>query len=430
MSTVISSRPLSEKAFDEARQLMPGGVNSPVRAFKSVGGNPVFLEKAKGAYVWDIDGNQYVDYVGTWGPAILGHAHPEVISAIQKAAEFGTSFGAPTLLETELAKLVIEMVPSIEKVRFVNSGTEAVMSAIRLARAYTKRNKIIKFVGCYHGHSDYLLVKAGSGASTLSVPDSAGVPASTAAETLNADFNDVDSVASLFEQYPNDIAGILVEPVAGNMGCVPPLPGFLEGLRDLANQYGACLIFDEVMTGFRVSAGGAQALYGVIPDITCLGKIIGGGLPVGAYGGKKDIMACVAPEGGMYQAGTLSGNPLAMTAGIETLKRLQEPGVYDTLDERSKTLAGGLLEICRKKGIPAYGTQVGSMMTLFFVDGVVERYEDVCRFDKERFNRFFWSMMNQGIYLAPSQFEAAFVSLAHSAADIQKTLEAAELAIS
>lgn len=429
MPTTITSRPLSERAFEEASRLMPGGVNSPVRAFKSVGGNPVFIEKAKGAYLWDLDSNRYIDYVGTWGPAILGHTHPEVIAAIQKTAESGTSFGAPTLLETELAKLVIDMVPGIEKVRFVNSGTEAVMSAIRLARAYTDRSKIIKFVGCYHGHSDYLLVKAGSGASTLSVPDSAGVPASTAAETLNADFNDLDSVASLFEQYPDAIAGILIEPIAGNMGCVPPETGFLEGLRDLANQYNACLIFDEVMTGFRVSPGGAQELYGVTPDITCLGKIIGGGLPVGAYGGKKEIMACVAPEGTMYQAGTLSGNPLAMTAGIETLKRLRTPGVYEQLDDISRTLASGLLSICRNKGVPAYGTQVGSMMTLFFVDGEVKRYEDVCRFDKERFNRYFWSMMNQGVYLAPSQFEAAFVSLAHTQADIQATLEAAEQAI-
>lgn len=427
--TQTSRRSASEAAFRYAQELMPGGVNSPVRAFKSVGGNPVFVEKANGAYLWDIDGNQYIDYVGTWGPAILGHAHPQVIRRIQQVAEQGTSFGAPTLMENELAELVISMVPSIEKVRFVNSGTEAVMSAIRLARAYTGRSKMIKFEGCYHGHSDYLLVKAGSGAATHGVPDSAGVPASTAAETLNARFNDLESVQQLFEAHPNAIAGILLEPVAGNMGCIPPEPGFLEGLRKLADETGACLIFDEVMTGFRVAPGGAQARYGVTPDITCLGKIIGGGLPVGAYGGKREIMSQVAPEGPMYQAGTLSGNPLAMAAGLETLTLLKQPGVYEKLEQSSAALGAGLADICKRQGIPHHITQVGSMMTLFFTDGPIRHYQDVCRFDRERFNRFFWGMLDRGVYLAPSQFETAFMSLAHTDADIQKTLEAAEQSI-
>lgn len=430
MTQAVSQRTRSEAAFAAARQYLPGGVNSPVRAFKSVGGNPVFIEKANGAYVWDIDGNQYIDYVGTWGPAILGHAHPRVIQRIQRVAESGTSFGAPTLIETELARQVVEMVPSIEKIRFVNSGTEAVMSAIRLARAYTGRAKIIKFEGCYHGHSDYLLVKAGSGAATHGVPDSAGVPVSTASETLNARFNDLDSVQALLEAYPEAVAGILIEPVAGNMGCIPPQPGFLEGLRELADRFGACLIFDEVMTGFRVARGGAQAHYNVQPDITCLGKIIGGGLPVGAYGGKADIMAQVAPDGPMYQAGTLSGNPLAMAAGLETLTLLCEPGVYEQLAERTRQLGAGLSEICRTLGIPHHLTQVGSMTTLFFTEGPIHHYQDVCRFDRDRFNRYFWGMLDHGIYLAPSQFEASFVSLAHTEQDIETTLRAAREVLS
>ncbi|HEY9688209.1 MAG TPA: glutamate-1-semialdehyde 2,1-aminomutase [Coleofasciculaceae cyanobacterium] len=430
MSQAVGSRTRSEAAFEEAQKVMPGGVNSPVRAFRSVGGNPVFIERANGAHVWDIDGNRYIDYVGTWGPAILGHAHPQVIRRVQTVAEKGTSFGAPTLMETELAKLVIELVPSIEKVRFVNSGTEAVMSAIRLARAFTGRSKIIKFEGCYHGHSDYLLVKAGSGAATHGIPDSAGVPASTAAETLTAEFNNLDFVRALLEANAGQVAGLLVEPVAGNMGCIPPAEGFLEGLRQLANAHGACLIFDEVMTGFRVALGGAQERYGVTPDITCLGKIIGGGLPVGAYGGKKEIMAMVAPEGPMYQAGTLSGNPLAMAAGLETLTLLKQPGVYEQLEKMSFVLGSGLMDICAHKGIPHFATQVGSMMTLFFTDGPIQNYQDVCNFDRERFNRFFWGMLDNGVYLAPSQFEAAFLSLAHTEDDIRKTLEAAEKAIS
>jgi glutamate-1-semialdehyde 2,1-aminomutase len=426
MSQAVGSRTRSEAAFEEARKVMPGGVNSPVRAFRSVGGNPVFIERANGAHVWDIDGNRYIDYVGTWGPAILGHAHPQVIRRIQQVAEKGTSFGAPTLMETELAELVIELVPDIERVRFVNSGTEAVMSAIRLARAYTSRSKIIKFEGCYHGHSDYLLVKAGSGAATHGIPDSAGVPAGTAAETLTAEFNNLDSVRALLEANAGQVAGILVEPVAGNMGCIPPAEGFLEGLRQLADTHGACLIFDEVMTGFRVALGGAQERYGVTPDITCLGKIIGGGLPVGAYGGKKEIMAMVAPEGPMYQAGTLSGNPLAMAAGLETLTLLKQPGVYEQLEKMSFVLGSGLMDICASKGIPHFATQVGSMMTLFFTEGPIRNYQDVCRFDRERFNRFFWGMLDHGVYLAPSQFEAAFLSLAHTEDDIQKTLDAAD----
>jgi glutamate-1-semialdehyde 2,1-aminomutase len=423
------SRVQSQQAFKEACEVLPGGVNSPVRAFKSVGGQPVFMSRAQGAYLWDIDGNRYIDYVGSWGPAIVGHSHPNVLARVRAVAENGLSFGAPTLLETELARTVIERVPSIEKVRFVSSGTEAVMSAIRLARAYTNRSKLIKFEGCYHGHSDHLLVKAGSGAATHGVPDSAGVPQSTANETLNAEFNNLDSVESLLKANPKEIAAILVEPIAGNMGCIPPEPGFLEGLRKLADQHGACLVFDEVMTGFRVALGGAQERYNVIPDITCLGKIIGGGLPAAAYGGKKDIMGMVAPEGPMYQAGTLSGNPLAMAAGLETLKLLSEPGVYTQLEERTKALADGLRTVCEKAKIPATVTQVGGMMTLFFAEGPLRNYTDVCRFDRDRFNRYFWSMLEQGIYLAPSQFESLFSSTAHTEMDIEQTLSAAEKAL-
>lgn len=425
MSQATMTRQQSETAFLEAQKVLPGGVNSPVRAFKSVGGNPVFFKKALGAYLWDIDDNQYIDYVGSWGPAILGHAHPKVVEAIQKTVVDGASFGAPTLIETEIAQLVIDLVPSIEMVRFVNSGTEAVMSAIRLARAYTGRNQMIKFVGCYHGHADSLLVKAGSGGATLSVPDSAGVPKSTAEQTLNANFNDLESVRKLLEANPEQVAGILVEPVAGNMGCVPPEPGFLEGLRKLADEFGACLIFDEVMTGFRVALGGAQAYYNVTPDITCLGKVIGGGLPVGAYGGKREIMEMVAPLGSMYQAGTLSGNPLAMVSGLETLKQLKIPGVYEQLTETTRQLGEGLSEICTSLNIPHTVTQVGAMTSLFFVDGEVKCFEDVARFDKDLFNKYFWGMLDNGIYLAPSQFEAGFTSLAHTQQDIEKTLNAA-----
>ncbi len=429
MEATRLKRPSSEKAFEEARELMPGGVNSPVRAFRSVDGNPVFIQKASGAYLWDEDGNRYIDYVGSWGPAILGHAQPDVIRRIQQVAESGTSFGAPTILENELARLVIGMVPSIEKVRFVNSGTEACMSAVRLARAYTGRELIIKFAGCYHGHADYFLVKAGSGATTLGIPDSPGVPRDTASKTLTANFNDADSVKRLLEANPDQVAAILVEPVAGNMGCIPPEPGFLEVLRELADRHGAVLIFDEVMTGFRVARGGAQERYGVMPDLTTLGKIIGGGLPVGAYGGKKEIMAHVAPEGSMYQAGTLSGNPLAMVAGLETLKRLNENGFYDELERKTKSLAQGLLEICRKRDVPACGTQVGSMLSLFFTDKKVTDYESALSCDTERFKRYFWGMLDRGVYLAPSQFEAGFVSIAHTGEDIEATLAAARESI-
>ncbi len=425
MEALTLSRPLSEKAFEEACERMPGGVNSPVRAFKSVGGNPVFIQKASGAYLWDVDGNRYIDYVGSWGPAILGHAQPDVIHRMQEMAELGTSFGAPTQIENELAQLVIDWVPSIEKVRFVNSGTEACMSAARLARAYTGREKIIKFAGCYHGHADYFLVKAGSGAMTLGVPDSPGVPESTASQTLTANFNDLDSVQRLLEGHDGQIAAIFVEPVAGNMGCIPPNEGFLQGLRKLADIHGTVLIFDEVMTGFRVARGGAQERYGVLPDLTTLGKIIGGGLPVGAYGGKKEIMAYVAPEGPMYQAGTLSGNPLAMAAGLETLRRLNEDGFYESLEEQTQHLAEGLLTLCRQANIPAFGTQVGSMLSLFFTDKPVIDYSSATHCDTNRFNRYFWGMMDRGIYLAPSQFEAGFVSIAHSGKDIEATIQAA-----
>jgi glutamate-1-semialdehyde 2,1-aminomutase len=424
MPTASSTQTQSQLLFDQARRLMPGGVNSPVRAFRSVGGTPVFIDQAKGAYLWDVDGNKYIDYVGSWGPMILGHAHPTVVDRLKTLAERGTSYGAPTLLESELAELVIQAVPSIEMVRFVNSGTEAVMSAIRLARAYTGRDRIVKFTGCYHGHSDDLLVKAGSGALTLGIPDSPGVPQGATENTLLADFNNLASVDALFQQFPDSIAAILVEPVAGNMGCIPPEPGFLQGLRNLADQYHALLIFDEVMTGFRVAYGGAQQLYGVLPDITTLGKIVGGGLPVGAYGASQDIMNTVAPAGPMYQAGTLSGNPLAMGAGIETLLLLQEEGVYETLEANTTRLMSGLASVAQEKGLSVTTTQVGSMFTLFFAEHTIRNYDDVLKSDKERFNRFFHGMLKQGVYLAPSAFEAGFVSLAHTEADIDQTINA------
>lgn len=422
-------RPQSEQAFAEACELMPGGVNSPVRAFKSVGGHPVFIQKAKGAYVWDVDGNRYIDYVGSYGPMILGHAHPAVIGGLQQTAELGTSFGAPTLLENTLAQMVIDAVPSIENVRFVNSGTEACLSAARLARAFTQRESMIKFAGCYHGHADSFLVKAGSGVATLGTPDSPGVPASTARLTLTATFNDLDSVESLLKQHPKDVAAILVEPIAGNMGCIPPTEGFLEGLRELATEYGALLVFDEVMTGFRVGYACAQGLYNITPDLTCFGKIIGGGLPVGAYGGRADIMAMVAPQGPMYQAGTLSGNPLAMRAGIETLTRLNEPGFYDQLNQRAVELAEGLRQVCTDLSIPHQVNQVGSMLALFFNENPVTNYDEALASDRERFNRMFWHVLDAGIYLAPSPFEAAFVSMAHTHQDIEQTLHAVREAL-
>jgi glutamate-1-semialdehyde 2,1-aminomutase len=413
----------SDKLFASARERIPGGVNSPVRAFKSVGRNPVFTKRASGSKIWDVDGNEYIDYVGSWGPMILGHAHPRVIEALKQAAESGTSFGAPTELEVKMAELICSIMPSIEMVRMVNSGTEATMSAIRLARAYTKREKIIKFEGCYHGHGDSFLIKAGSGAMTLSVPDSPGVPAGVASATLNAQYNNLDSVKQLIQQH--QVAAIIVEPVVGNMGCVPPVKGFLEGLRQLCTQNGIVLIFDEVMTGFRVALGGAQQLYGITPDLTTLGKIIGGGLPVGAYGGKREIMELVAPSGPMYQAGTLSGNPLAMTAGYETLSILKnDPSFYQRLEHLSARLADGFARNITELGLPLTQNRVGSMSTLFFTDKAVVDYQTAAASDTKRFGTYFRKMLELGIYLAPSQFEAGFVSIAHTTDDIDKTVAA------
>ncbi len=423
MSTLQTTR--SQEIFAAATHLMPGGVNSPVRAFKSVGGQPIVFDRVKDAYIWDVDNNQYIDYVGTWGPAICGHAHPEVIAALHQALEKGTSFGAPCLLENTLAEMVIKAVPSIEMVRFVNSGTEACMAVQRLMRAYTQRDKIIKFEGCYHGHADMFLVKAGSGVATLGLPDSPGVPKNVTKDTLTAPFNDLEAVKTLFAQHPQAIAGVILEPVVGNAGFIPPDAGFLEGLRLLTQEQGALLVFDEVMTGFRIAYGGAQEKFQVTPDLTTLGKIIGGGLPVGAYGGRRDIMSMVAPAGPMYQAGTLSGNPLAMTAGIKTLEILQKPGTYEYLDKITKRLATGLLQIAQETGHPAVGSQISGMFGIFFTDQPVHNYEDAKKSDLDKFSRFHRGMLEQGIYLAPSQFEAGFTSLAHTEADIDRTLAAA-----
>ncbi|MBR8660802.1 MULTISPECIES: glutamate-1-semialdehyde 2,1-aminomutase [Bacillales] len=414
----------SIRLFAEAQQYIPGGVNSPVRAFKSVGGNPVYIAKGEGARVVDVDGNTYIDYIGSWGPLILGHAHPKVLAAIQEAAALGTSFGAPTERETDMAKLVCEIVPSVEVVRMVNSGTEATMSALRLARGYTKRNKIMKFEGCYHGHADSLLIKAGSGVATLGLPDSPGVPEATAIHTITVPYNDLESVKMAFEAYGEDLAAVIVEPVAGNMGVVPPQPGFLEGLREITQRYGTLLIFDEVMTGFRVARGGAQELYGITPDLTTMGKVIGGGLPVGAYGGRRDIMQHVAPAGPIYQAGTLSGNPLAMAAGLTTLQILGEDGVYERLDALSSRLAEGLADNARKLGIPHTVNRVGSMVCLFFTETPVVNYETAKTSDLERFSRYFRYLLEEGVMIPPSQFEGMFVSLAHTEADIERTIEA------
>jgi glutamate-1-semialdehyde 2,1-aminomutase len=416
----------SHRLFAEAQQYIPGGVNSPVRAFKSVGGQPLFIAKAKGAYVWDVDGNKFIDYVQSWGPLILGHAPRSVVRAIQRAAARGTSYGAPTALEVQLAKMITEAVPSIEHVRLVSSGTEAVMSAIRLARAYTKRNMILKFEGCYHGHSDALLARAGSGVATLGLPDSPGVPADFAKHTLTAPYNDIRTVKQLVEAHAKDLACIIVEPVAGNMGVVPPSPDFLPTLRELTRSCGALLIFDEVITGFRVHYGGAQALFGVTPDLTCLGKIIGGGLPVGAYGGRQEIMRWVAPAGPVYQAGTLSGNPLAVAAGVETLKALRSPNVYKKLEAKAAALVEGLAQAARQAGVPFTLTRVGSMLCGFFTDQPVVDFTSAKRSDTQRYAKFFWGMLERGIYLAPSQFEAAFLSVAHSDADISRTVTAAQ----
>ena len=408
---------------------MPGGVNSPVRAFKSVGLEPFFVQKAKGSKIYDVDGNAYIDYVLSWGPMILGHAHPVVVRALKAAVSNGTSYGAPTELEVTLAKMVIDAVPSIESVRMVNSGTEATMSAIRLARGFTSRDRIIKFDGGYHGHADSLLVKAGSGAATFGVPDSPGVPAALAEKTITCPYNDIKAVRAVMEKGGKDIACIIVEPVAGNMGCVPPEPGFLPGLRELCDRHGALLIFDEVMTGFRVAYGGAQSLYKVKPDLTCLGKVIGGGLPVGAYGGAAHIMEKVSPVGPIYQAGTLSGNPLAMTAGIETLKLLKKPGVYKALEKKSAMLNDGLREEFGKAGVKASFNRVGSMFTTFFTDRKVTDYAGAKTSDTAAFSRFFRGMLEAGVNIAPSQFEAGFMSLAHSEADIAKTIRAAGTAL-
>ena len=415
----------SQEVFAAAQNLMPGGVSSPVRAFKSVGGQPIVFDRVKGAYIWDVDGNQYIDYVGTWGPAICGHAHPEVIAALHEALEKGTSFGAPSVLENVLAEMVINAVPSIEMVRFVNSGTEACMGVLRLMRAFTNRDKIIKFEGCYHGHADTFLVKAGSGVATLGLPDSPGVPKSATSTTLTAPFNDLEAVKALFEENRDEIAGVILEPVVGNAGFIAPDAGFLEGLRELTHEHGALLVFDEVMTGFRIAYGGAQEKFGVTPDLTTLGKVIGGGLPVGAYGGRRDIMSMIAPAGPVYQAGTLSGNPLAMTAGIKTLELLQKPGTYEYLDRITKKLADGLLQIAKENGHAACSGQISAMFGLFFTSGPVHNYEDAKKSDTAKFGRFHRGMLEHGVYLAPSQFEAGFTSFAHTEEDIDQTLAVA-----
>jgi glutamate-1-semialdehyde 2,1-aminomutase len=420
----------SAELFNEAKKFFPGGVNSPVRAFKAVNGQPLFIKRGDGAYLYDEDDNRFIDYVCSWGAIILGHAHPRVKSALQLVIESGSSFGAPTERETTLAKLITSAMPSIEMMRFVSSGTEATMSALRLARAYTGKDKIVKFAGCYHGHSDGLLVKAGSGVTTMSLPDSPGVPHSYTQNTLVASYNDLDSVECLYSDHGNDIAAVIIEPVAANMGVIKPDVGFLQGLRDITHSYGSVLIFDEVITGFRVDLGGAQALYQISPDITCLGKIIGGGLPVGAYGGKKEIMEMIAPSGPVYQAGTLSGNPLAMTAGIETLRILCQPGTYENLEHNAIALESGFSRSAAMFNIPIYTSRVGSILTTFFNNSEVTDYESARSSDTSKYALFFRNMLETGIYLAPSQFEAVFITLAHTRDDIETTLAAAERAFS
>jgi glutamate-1-semialdehyde 2,1-aminomutase len=412
--------------FATAKQYIPGGVNSPVRAFKAVGGDPVFISRANGPFIWDVAGKRYIDYVGSWGPMVLGHAHPEVVSAVQTAAENGLSFGAPTEIETEIAALICELIPSIDKVRMVSSGTEATMSAIRLARGYTDRDRLIKFEGCYHGHADSLLVKAGSGALTLGVPTSPGVPASLAKHTVTLEYNNAGQVRTAFEEFGEQVAAVIVEPVAGNMNCVPPEPGFLESLRSVCDVYGSVLIFDEVMTGFRVGLSGAQGLYGVEPDLTAFGKVIGGGMPVGAFGGRGEIMDYIAPDGPVYQAGTLSGNPVAMAAGLTTLQLLRQEGFFERLTEKTQALTSGLADAAASAGVPLCTQQVGGMFGLFFtLADHVSSFSQVMSCDADLFKHFYHGMLNAGIYLAPSAFEAGFVSMAHSDEEISQTISAA-----
>ncbi|MCL0070214.1 glutamate-1-semialdehyde 2,1-aminomutase [Dehalococcoidia bacterium] len=420
----------SQKLFEEAKQYMPGGVNSPVRAFRAVGGEPLFIRRGAGPRIYDEDGNEFIDYVLSWGALALGHAHPRVVAVLKSTLENGTSFGAPTRLENILAKIICNAVPSIEMIRFVNSGTEAVMSAIRLARAFTRRDKVIKFAGCYHGHSDGLLAKAGSGAATLGLPDSPGVPISYTQETLVASYNNLPTVERLFESHPKEIAAVIVEPVAANMGIVPPKPGFLEGLRQLTQDFGALLIFDEIITGFRLCYGSAQSVYGVSPDLVCLGKIIGGGLPIGAYAGRREIMEMVAPMGSVYQAGTLSGNPLAMATGIETLNLLGVKGIYQRLERQATRLAKGIKESAGEAGIPIFLSQAGSMITVFFTAQEVTDYATACSSDPKLYAAYFNEMLRKGIYLPPSQFEAQFLSLAHGDEEIEATIVAARQAFS
>ena len=417
----------SEKAFDEAKRYMPGGVNSPVRSYRSVGSNPPFISSASGSRIYDIDNNEYIDYVLSWGPMILGHANPEVVASLQEAIPRGTSYGAPTLLETELAKKIQAFMPSMEMVRLVNSGTEATMSALRVARGYTGRDRIVKFVGCYHGHSDSLLVKAGSGLATFGVPDSPGVPKGVAENTITLPYNDIDAVKQLFDEMGDTIACIIVEPVAGNMGCVPPVEGFLETLRDVTKAHGALLIFDEVMCGFRASSGGAQKLYNIKPDLTCLGKIVGGGMPLAVFGGSSKIMSEVAPSGPIYQAGTLSGNPVAVTAGLATLSMLQrDPTIFKQVEDSTKALCNGLEELAKKYNVPAVVQRVGSMFTLFFTDKPIHNFDDASACNADHFKIFFHHNLSHGIYYAPSPFESNFVSMCHKGAEIDKTLAVAE----
>lgn len=418
----------SETLFERAQLTIPGGVNSPVRAFKAVGGTPRFIERADGPYMYDVDGNRYIDYINSWGPMVLGHNNPQIREAVIKASEFGLSYGAPTEAEVEMAELVSSIVPSMEMVRMVNSGTEATMSAIRLARGYTGKNKLVKFEGCYHGHADSLLVKAGSGALTLGVPSSPGVPDDVAKHTLTMEFNNIESVKACFEELGDDIACIIVEPVAGNMNCIPPVPGFLEGLRDICDQYGAVLIFDEVMTGFRVSLGGAQAQFGVTPDLTCLGKVIGGGMPVGAFGGKRKILTHIAPTGPVYQAGTLSGNPIAMAAGLCALKQLKAEGFYDSIFANTQALVEGFQAMADKNGIPLTTNIAGSMFGIFFTNEKVTNYQQAISVNQAQFNQFYHNMLAEGVYLAPASFEAGFVSKMHTMDVVEATIAAADKA--